>query len=94
MEREMRPYLDQLHAAQAGFRHGRNALENLQAVDDDPRPVRVLIDYTKAYDSPNFNNIRLSWQIFGLPAWMQRLLASLYTTSMRCRLCVNGTFGE
>lgn len=68
---------------------------NLHVADNDPRPYRILVDYTKAYDSPDFANIRLSWQLFGLPRWLQRLLGAMYTTSaMQCRLCVNGEYGE
>lgn len=94
LEQEMQPILARLDPAQAGFRQGGSVLENLHAADTDPCPIRVSVDYTKAYDSPDFDTIRLSWEIFGFPMWLLRVLSALYLEAMRCRLCVNGAYGE
>ena len=54
--------------------------------------VLILIDYPKAFDSPSFRHLHASWASFGLPIWVRRLLASLYTRAMSCILVVNGCF--
>jgi hypothetical protein len=90
VEERLRPKLTELHAAQTGFRRHCDIFRNLSFADSDQRPFKILIDLEKAYDSPDFRNIQVSWQSFGLPTWCRRLLHSLYTRKMTCQLHVNG----
>ena len=93
-EKGLLPFLDhhlnRLHPAQIGFRPNQSTLSHLKAVHQSKARVKVFIDYAKAFDSPYFSDLRQSWATFGLPEWIQRLLASLYTRSMSCKLVVNG----
>lgn len=90
LKMDLDPYFDTLHPSQTGFRRGANVVTNLHIAHTDPRPVKVLIDFEKAYDSPDFGNLHLSWKRYGLPLWARRLLHRLYTSRMRCKLYVNG----
>ena len=94
IKRKLTPFFDRLHPSQTGFRVGSNVNINLQRAHTDKRPIKVLVDFEKAYDSPDFANLYRSWEIFGLPSWSRRLLHHLYLNHMRCRLHVNGESSE
>ena len=88
------PHLSRLHPAQIGFVAQESTLTHIDNLHKSRAPFKVLIDYSKAFDSPTFHHLRQSWRDFNLPPWLCRILASLYTREMSCILTVNGCHSD
>ena len=94
IEREIRPHFSRIHSAQTGFRQNSDIYKNLKLIHNDCRPFKILVDFEKAYDSPDFSSMYQSWLHFNLPPWCRKLLVSLYVSNMRCQLVVNNKISK
>lgn len=86
-----------LHGTQAGCRKGYSTLSHCAVADQLTRTgkaLNILLDISKAFDSVPHQKLYECLQRRRTPPRMLKLFQSLYLTSMRTRLVINGVPSE